>query len=216
MANTVGNSDNMRGIRDMTPKNFANGIVCLVIAAVMALADRLALISGEAEKMSVTQWVTSKGMPVISYIWRSVISVLLCTAVAIIIRYIAHVIFTRTVDDKKRRKTVLNLIFSAAGYIFVIVGFVLILVSFNVDIVGIGTTIGILTIVLGFGAQELIADVFAGMCMLFENQFNIGDIIVADEFRGTVEKIGFRTTMVRDIGGNIKIFNNSDLRDIIN
>lgn len=118
--------------------------------------------------------------------------------------------------DDPRRETILNMLFSAVSYVFVIVGFILILVAFNVDVAGIGATIGILTIVLGFGAQELIADVFAGMCLMFENQFNKKDIIVVDDFRGEVVQIGFRTTTVRDIGENIKIFNNSDLRNIIN
>lgn len=216
MENTYGNSDNMRGIEDQNSKSLSKEIACLFFAAVMIFADRFAFIAGGEEKLSVTQWVITKDLAVISYIWRAVGAVLLCAAASMLIRRVLSAIYKKTGSDKARKKTVLTVMYSAASYIFVIVGFILVLVSFNVDIVGIGATIGILTIVLGFGAQELIADVFAGMCMLFENQFNIGDIIVADEFRGTVEKIGFRTTMVRDIGGNIKIFNNSDLRDIIN
>lgn len=137
---------------------------------------------------------------------------LFCAAASIIVRYIISCIKTRDL----RRKTILNLIFSATKYVFVIVGLILIMMAFNVDVVGVGATIGILTIVLGFGAQELIADVFAGICLLFENQFNEKDIIVVDDFRGEVVQIGFRTTTVRDIGDNVKIFNNSDLRNIIN
>lgn len=216
MENAVGNRDNMRGIKDMTAKELAGGFVCLIIGAVLVLFDKLKLVPVKEIKLSVTAWIVSKKLPIISYTWRAVAAVLLCVAAAAIIRYIMHVIFVKTNPEKKRRRTILNLLFSATGYIFVILGFILILVSFNVDIVGIGATIGILTIVLGFGAQELIADVFAGLCMISENQFNIGDVIVADDFRGEVDNIGFRTTTVRDIGDNMKIFNNSDLRNIIN
>ena len=83
---------------------------------------------------------------------------------------------------------------------FVFVSLILVMMAFNVDVVGVGATIGILTIVLGFGVQELIADVFAGICLLFENQFNEKNIIVVDDFRGEVVQIGFRTTTVRNIG----------------
>ena len=51
-----------------------------------------------------------------------------------------------------------------------------------------------------FTMKQRIADVFAGICLLFENQFNEKNIIVVDDFRGEVVQIGFRTTTVRDIG----------------
>ena len=44
----------------------------------------------------------------------------------------------------------------------------------------------------------------------------MGDIIEVSGFRGTVESIGIRTTAIRDVGNNVKIINNSDLRNILN
>ncbi len=215
MQNTIGNEDNINVRQRMTGADFGRGFVCLLIAAGMIALDKLPLIGSGPEgiKMSITEWIAFKGAAAVSYIWRAVAAVLLCVAASTIIRYIISKINSK---DNSRRETILNMLFSAVSYVFVIVGFILILVAFNVDVVGIGATIGILTIVLGFGAQELIADVFAGMCLMFENQFNKKDIIVVDDFRGEVVQIGFRTTTVRDIGDNIKIFNNSDLRNIIN
>ena len=52
--------------------------------------------------------------------------------------------------------------------------------------------------------------------ILFENEYNIGDIIEVDGFRGTVKSISIRTLSLEDGGGNIKIINNSDLKNIIN
>lgn len=212
MANTAGNTDNINIRERMTGKDLVKGLICLVIAFVMGLVDRLAIIGDYDEKNSITQWIISKDLAFVSYIWRAAASVLFCAAASAIVRYI----ISRIKTNDLRKKTILNLLFSTTAYVFVIVGFILIMVSFNVDVVGVGATIGILTIVLGFGAQELIADVFAGICLLFENQFNVNDIIVVDDFRGEVVQIGFRTTTIRDIGDNIKIFNNSDLRNIIN
>lgn len=76
--------------------------------------------------------------------------------------------------------------------------------------------IGILGLIVGLGAQPLIADVIAGLFIVFEKVFDVGDIIVVDGFRGTVKEIGIRTTQIVDVGGNVKIINNSDLKTIIN
>jgi small conductance mechanosensitive channel len=73
-----------------------------------------------------------------------------------------------------------------------------------------------MALIIGFGAESLIADVITGLFMIFENQYNVGDIIELDGYRGTVVNIAIRTTSIEDSGGNIKIFNNSDVRNIIN
>ena len=52
--------------------------------------------------------------------------------------------------------------------------------------------------------------------MLFENQYNVGDIVELDGFRGTVTSIGIRTTCITDMGGNVKIVNNSAMTNILN
>ena len=44
----------------------------------------------------------------------------------------------------------------------------------------------------------------------------IGDIIILDDFRGTVRNIGVRTTTIEDAGGNLKVVNNSDIRNFQN
>ena len=52
--------------------------------------------------------------------------------------------------------------------------------------------------------------------MLFENQYNVGDIIEVDNFRGKVTTIGIRTTVIEDTGGNKKIVNNAAMKNILN
>ena len=103
-----------------------------------------------------------------------------------------------------------------ANYIYIILGLILVLVALEVNVVGIATTVGILGIVVGFGAESLIADVFTGLCMILENQFNVGDIIEVGGFRGEVIRIGVRTTSLKDRGGNIKIMNNANIKDVLN
>ena len=70
--------------------------------------------------------------------------------------------------------------------------------------------------IIGFGAQSLVEDLVTGIFLVFEDQFNVGDIIEVNGFRGTVDSIGIRATCIRDVGNNVKIINNSDLRNILN
>lgn len=78
------------------------------------------------------------------------------------------------------------------------------------------TSAGILSIVVGLGAQSLISDILAGIFIVFEGEFRVGDIVTVEDFRGTVIEIGIRTTKIEDILGNIKIFNNSSISGVLN
>ena len=76
--------------------------------------------------------------------------------------------------------------------------------------------VGLLGLILGFGAQSLIEDIITGIFIIFEGQYGVGDVIILDDFRGVVRSIGVRTTVIQDLGGNLKIVNNSDIRNLQN
>lgn len=116
----------------------------------------------------------------------------------------------------KRGGAILNLISSLIKYGAVIVLIFLILRAFGVDSTALLVSAGVVSLVIGLGAQSLISDVIAGLFIVFENVFDIGDIIVVDGFRGTVKEIGVRTTQIEDWAGNIKVVNNSDIRSMVN
>ena len=116
----------------------------------------------------------------------------------------------------KHGKAFLNLIISLIKYLAVIVLVFLILETFGVNPTAILAGAGILSLVIGLGAQPLIEDIIAGLFIIFENVFDVGDIVVIDDFRGTVQEIGIRTTKIVDTGGNVKVVNNSDIKNLIN
>ncbi len=86
----------------------------------------------------------------------------------------------------------------------------------GVNVSTILASVGVVALIVGFGAESLIEDVITGFFMLFENQYNVGDIVEVGGFRGTVSDIGIRTTSITDPGGNVKIINNSNMKDILN
>ena len=118
--------------------------------------------------------------------------------------------------ENSRAKTVITIIKSLLQYIAWIIIICWGLRSLGVDIGTIVASIGVLALIIGFGAESLIADIVTGVFMVIENQYNVGDIIEIDGYRGTVAAIGIRTTCVEDSSGNVKIVNNSSMVNVIN
>ena len=76
---------------------------------------------------------------------------------------------------------------------------------------------GILSVMLSFGAQSIVADIISGLFIVFEGTFKVGDMITVDGWHGQVVEIGIRNTKMRDlISEDVKIMNNSTIRTIIN
>ena len=96
---------------------------------------------------------------------------------------------------KHRARTVITLLSSAVKYISAIIMICWGLAILGADIGTIVAGVGILALIIGFGAESLIGDVVTGVFMLFENQYNVGDFVEVDGFRGKVCNIGIRTTM---------------------
>ncbi len=115
-----------------------------------------------------------------------------------------------------RLRTLQSILQSFIDYaaIFVAVCWGLTILGINVSTIFAG--IGIAALIVGFGAENLIADVITGLFVVFENELNVGDIVEIDGFRGEVTRIGIRCLCVTDTGGNIKIINHSAVSDLIN
>ena len=115
-----------------------------------------------------------------------------------------------------RTGSVLSLICSLIKYAAFIAVICFGLTILGVNITTIIASIGILALIVGFSAESLIADIVTGTFMLLENQYNVGDIVEVNGFRGVVTSIGIRTTCITDSGDNVKIINNSEMKNILN
>jgi small conductance mechanosensitive channel len=115
-----------------------------------------------------------------------------------------------------RARSVISVISSLMKYIAAIVILCWGLSILGVNVSTIVASVGIVALIVGFSAESLIADVVTGAFMIFENHYNVGDIIEVDGFRGTVTDIGIRTTCITDPAQNIKIVNNSAMKNILN
>lgn len=115
-----------------------------------------------------------------------------------------------------RGETIGHLLLSIVRYGGTIAAVFYCLYLVGVDSGSLLASAGILSLVIGLGAQSLIKDIIAGIFIVFEGEFRVGDIVTINDFRGTVMDIGLRTTKIMSPEGNIKIFNNSDISGVLN
>ena len=145
---------------------------------------------------------------------------LICAAAVILLVWLAcDLIITALLyfaEKNHRSRSMAGLFVSLTKFLGYIVGGVWALGILGVNLAGIFASLGIASLIIGFGAQSLIEDAVTGIFIIFEGQYHVGDIIVLDGFRGTVKRIGVRTTCIEDGGGNQKIVNNSDIRNVQN
>ena len=130
---------------------------------------------------------------------------------AIVLHYLAKIVFVG-----KKAKTISRLIVSFIKWVIGLCAFFFTLDAWGANMPALLTTAGVLTLIIGLGSQSLVADILAGIFIVFEGEFQVGDIVVIDSWRGEVKEIGIRTTKLVDAGGNIKIVNNSEIKTIIN
>ncbi len=122
----------------------------------------------------------------------------------------------KSIKTETNFQTSLRLIISFTRYAIFIIAIIAVLASWGVDTQTLLVSAGILGLIIGLGAQSLIADIIAGLFIVFDGEYRVGDIIVVEGWRGTVMEIGIRTTKIIDAGGNIKYINNSTIKAVVN
>ncbi|MER7168333.1 mechanosensitive ion channel domain-containing protein, partial [Micromonospora sp. NPDC000207] len=98
----------------------------------------------------------------------------------------------------------------ATAFIFGI-ALLMVLKEFSFDLAPLLASAGIAGVALGFGAQSLVKDLIAGLFMLIEDQYGVGDNVDLGEATGTVEAVGLRVTTVRDARGVLWYIRNGEI-----
>ena len=146
-----------------------------------------------------------------------IISIIILT---LTISTILCVIISRMAKSKKltRRTGVafIELLGKVVKFVAVLVLVFLILSALGVNTTELLAGLGILSLILGLSVTSLIEDIVAGGFIVAEHLFDVGDIVVADGFRGTILSIGVRSTQIEDQGGDVMIVRNSSIGSLVN
>ncbi len=102
-----------------------------------------------------------------------------------------------------RATSISTVIASTATVLIWVIALFLVLGELGIDLAPLIAGAGIAGVALGFGAQNVVKDCLAGLFMLIEDQFGIGDVVDLGEAAGTVERITLRTTVLRGLDGTV-------------
>ncbi len=194
------------------------GAVKLTLLAVLAVGTVLSYVFYNyifAENSVFTQDYGSKFLNDVMGMIPKLIRCWQIITITAIITTLILLVISKSFTKTQRSITVSRLVCNLIRWIVTIALVIVVLAVWGVDTTALITGAGVITLIVGLGMQSLISDVVAGLFIVFENEFNIGDIITVDGFRGEVISMGIRTTKLK-AAGNVKIFNNSEIRGVLN
>ena len=125
--------------------------------------------------------------------------------------------YTDQEAEEKRENTLIGLFSGALNVMVWLVAAMMILAELGANIAPILAGAGIFGIALGFGAQSMVRDFLAGLFIIIENQYRIGDVIALDNnIIGAVEEITLRKTVLRDLDGKVHHIPNGSFAQVSN
>ncbi len=166
---------------------------------------------------NIGQWLVERGP-------RILLVILVAWGVLILVRISARRVarlLVKNIGGSRRRGTnradTLALSFqSALDLIIVVVAILLAFQEAGVDIKTVMGGAAILGVAFAFGAQNLMRDFFTGFMIIFEDQYELGDLVTIGTITGTVEKVNMRTTVLRDLEGRVHFIPNGEIKSVTN
>lgn len=148
------------------------------------------------------------------------IYILLAILIYVIIKKIIKVAFHRKGEKNKRnfnkQETIIKFFLNIIKVIITFATLLAILSLYGVNVAAFITGLGIFGAAIALGAQDFLKDIFAGISIIFEDYFSIGDVIEFDDFKGEVIDLSLRTTKIKKWDGDVMIVNNKLFDKVIN
>ena len=168
---------------------------------------------------SVVSWLVTHGIPILIIV---VVGAVLWFVLNRFLPRIVRRVVTQTgyKESKegleKRTNTLLSIFKGMARAVIVIVVIIMVLDEVGVPVAPVLAGFGIAGVAVGFGAQYLIRDLIAGIFIIMENQYRVGDVVKVADIVGLVENITLRKTVLRDLDGIVHHVPNGEIKTASN
>jgi moderate conductance mechanosensitive channel len=113
-------------------------------------------------------------------------------------------------------RTMASILRATAYGVFGFIAFLQVLNVFDIPYQPLLASAGILGVGIGLGAQSMFKDMITGIFIVVEDQFNVGEVVVLANLKGTVEDLSLRRTTVRDSDGTLYVIPNSQITTVSN
>lgn len=117
---------------------------------------------------------------------------------------------------EQRAESIGQLMRSAATLTIWTIGILTVLARLGIDIGPLLASAGVLGVALGFGAQAMVKDYLAGIFVILEDQYGVGDFVDVGPVVGTVEEVTLRITRLRDPSGVVWYVRNGEILRVAN
>ncbi len=160
-------------------------------------------------------WLLTSGVHIIFVLILTVIA--LRAAKTLSTRLIPVVVRQKEDPEfQKRTQTLGSIVRYVLIIAIIIVAAMTMLKELGVEIAPVLAAAGIVGLAVGFGAQSLVKDVISGFFILLEDQIRVGDVVQIANKGGLVEKINLKTTILRDLAGNVHYVPNGHIDVVTN
>ena len=133
---------------------------------------------------------------------------------AVTIVYFIRIVLCSVLSSKG--VTIVSLVANMLQYFILVISVLVAMSYMGVNYRALIASVGVASMVLTLGARDLVADLFAGVGLLVNGTYKIGDIIELDGFTGTVQDLNLRTTKLVGSSGNVKTIRNNQISNVVN
>jgi len=119
-------------------------------------------------------------------------------------------------DEKAREDTLIQILDGFIGVLVWVMAVMMILASLGANIAPLLAGAGLVGVAVGFGAQYIVRDLITGLFIILENQYRVGDVVCLDGTCGSVERVTLRTTVLRDLDGEVHHVPNGEIKRTTN
>jgi len=122
----------------------------------------------------------------------------------------------RRVRAKQRANTLGDVIASLVSGLVAFVAALMVLDQLGLNLAPLIAGAGVVGIALGFGAQQMVRDFLAGVFIIFEDEYGVGDVVDTGHATGIVERLTLRVTQLRDVNGTVWYVPNGEIQRVGN
>ncbi len=146
--------------------------------------------------------------------WGSIAVVAIALLAALLLKKLrGRVVGSARIDGKK--ETNARFVFSAAKYVVFLIAFITVLEINGVNVSGLVTGLGVMSIVVGFALQDVLKDFVMGNNIMLDHFFAVGDTVKYGDVVGKVISFNIRVTRIKDIcTGNVLTVSNRNISEM--
>lgn len=159
------------------------------------------------------------GKEILDYIFKNNIHLVV---LYILFGILAYEIISSIMNKSTKRirnnhqKTVHKLLQNAVKYVIMILVVIAVLNALGINVTSLVAGVGIASIVIGLALQDTMTDILAGISMILDDQFNVGDYVEINGFEGTITEVGLKSTKIRDYKNVVKVMSNRTITSVTN